>query len=67
MPISHVGIVSIHVGNLDSAIEFYTQKLGFQKTTDAPDPCAGGDPCAGSPRGADDDGGGGAGRGFVLS
>jgi hypothetical protein len=36
-----------------------------------PDPCAGdpcaGDPCAGRVRGADDDGGGGVGRGFVLS
>lgn len=36
------------------------------------DPCAGGevtDPCAGGdrPRGTDDDGGGGMGRGFVLS
>lgn len=32
------------------------------------DPCAaGGDPCAERPRGTDDDGGGGAGRGFVLS
>ena len=36
------------------------------------DPCAGGevtDPCAGDdrPRGTDDDGGGGMGRGFVLS
>jgi hypothetical protein len=31
------------------------------------DPCAG-DPCGGErPRGADDDGGGGMGRGFVLS
>jgi hypothetical protein len=35
----------------------------------ATDPCAGqgGDPCAGRIRGADEDGGGGAGRGFVLS
>ena len=37
----------------------------------AADPCAGAsaDPCAGGerPRGTDDDGGGGAGRGFVLS
>jgi hypothetical protein len=35
------------------------------------DPCAGGqeDPCAGvdRPRGTDDDGGGGMGRGFILS
>jgi hypothetical protein len=37
------------------------------KTT-TPDPCAA-DPCAGMdrPRGTDADGGGGAGRGFVLS
>lgn len=36
-----------------------------------PDPCAGdpcaGDPCGGRARGADEDGGGGAGRGFILS
>jgi hypothetical protein len=34
-----------------------------------PDPCASADPCAGGerPRGTDDDGGGGTGRGFVLS
>jgi len=32
----------------------------------AADPCAG-DPCAGRPRGTDADGGGGAGRGFILS
>jgi hypothetical protein len=34
-----------------------------------PDPCAGQDPCAGGerPRGTDDDGGGGTGRGFILS
>ena len=33
-----------------------------------PDPCAG-DPCAAGerPRGVDDDGGGGEGRGFILS
>jgi len=38
-------------------------------TTDGADPCAGVDPCAGGerPRGSDDDGGGGAGRGFILS
>jgi len=36
MSISHVGLVSIHVRDLDAAIDFYTQKLGFQKTTDAP-------------------------------
>jgi len=39
--------------------------------TATPDPCAGAnaDPCAGGerPRGTDDDGGGGTGRGFVLS
>ena len=36
--------------------------------TPAADPCAA-DPCAGMdrPRGTDDDGGGGTGRGFVLS
>jgi hypothetical protein len=36
--------------------------------TDGNDPCA--DPCAdpcGRPRGSDDDGGGGMGRGFILS
>lgn len=42
-----------------------------QNATPAPegeaDPCAGGDPCGERPRGTDDDGGGGAGRGFVLS
>jgi len=38
-----------------------------EQKTDTPDPCAGVDPCAGRIRGADDDGGGGAGRGFVLS
>jgi hypothetical protein len=40
--------------------------------TTTADPCAGGeatDPCSGDerPRGTDDDGGGGMGRGFVLS
>ncbi|MDB4963835.1 MAG: hypothetical protein JWP01_3834 [Myxococcales bacterium] len=37
--------------------------------TATPDPCASADPCAGGerPRGTDDDGGGGTGRGFVLS
>lgn len=37
--------------------------------TDSDDPCAGADPCANAerPRGSDDDGGGGMGRGFVLS
>ncbi|HEY9857757.1 MAG TPA: VOC family protein [Stenomitos sp.] len=34
--ISHVGIVSINVRNQDAAIDFYTHKLGFEKTTDAP-------------------------------
>lgn len=39
----------------------------------SPDPCASHDPCADPcgggerPRGVDDDGGGGAGRGFILS
>jgi lactoylglutathione lyase len=36
MPVSHVGLVSIHVRDLDEAIGFYTNKLGFQRTTDAP-------------------------------
>jgi predicted enzyme related to lactoylglutathione lyase len=36
MSISHVALVSIHVRDLDGAIDFYTQKLGFQKTHDAP-------------------------------
>jgi hypothetical protein len=37
-------------------------------TTDAPKPAdPNADPCAGRVRGADDDGGGGVGRGFVLS
>jgi hypothetical protein len=36
------------------------------KPDPAADPCAG-DPCAGRIRGADEDGGGGAGRGFILS
>lgn len=38
--------------------------------TAMPDPCAGGeyDPCSGErPRGIDDDGGGGMGRGFILA
>jgi hypothetical protein len=41
---------------------------------DKPDPCAAKDPCAADPcaggerpRGTDDDGGGGTGRGFILS
>ena len=33
---------------------------------DPADPCAA-DPCAGRIRGSDEDGGGGAGRGFILS
>jgi len=44
---------------------------GAAPDSDSEDPCAGGqaDPCAGvdRPRGTDDDGGGGMGRGFVLS
>ncbi len=38
-----------------------------QETTPTGDPC--GDPCGGGerPRGVDDDGGGGEGRGFILS
>jgi hypothetical protein len=43
-----------------------TPASATEQKTDTPDPCAG-DPCAGRVRGADDDGGGGAGRGFVLS
>ena len=31
------------------------------------DPCATDDPCTGRPRGTDEDGGGGMGRGFVLA
>ena len=34
--ISHVGLISINVRNQDEAIAFYTTKLGFEKTTDAP-------------------------------
>lgn len=34
--ISHVGIVSINVRSQDAAVDFYTNKLGFEKTTDAP-------------------------------
>ncbi len=33
--ISHVGFISIHVNDLDRAIEFYVNQLGFAKTTDA--------------------------------
>jgi len=36
-------------------------------TKPADPPQTGEDPCAGRIRGADDDGGGGAGRGFILS
>jgi predicted enzyme related to lactoylglutathione lyase len=36
MAITHVGIVQINVRDLEAAIAFYTQKLGFEKTTDAP-------------------------------
>jgi hypothetical protein len=39
---------------------------GEDKPTAGGDPCAGSDPCS-RPRGTDDDGGGGAGRGFILS
>jgi predicted enzyme related to lactoylglutathione lyase len=35
MPISHVGFISINVHDLDRAIRFYTEHLGFAKTTDA--------------------------------
>jgi len=43
---------------------------GTENATPAPaDPAAAADPCEGGerPRGTDDDGGGGVGRGFVLS
>lgn len=46
------------------------QTLEPKPTDGAGDPCAAGaDPCAGGerPRGTDPDGGGGAGRGFILS
>jgi predicted enzyme related to lactoylglutathione lyase len=36
MPITHVGFISIFTRDVDAAIAFYTEKLGFQKTTDAP-------------------------------
>jgi predicted enzyme related to lactoylglutathione lyase len=36
VPITHVGFISIPTRDLDAAIDFYTMKLGFQKTTDAP-------------------------------
>jgi hypothetical protein len=39
---------------------------GEDKPKAGGDPCAGADPCS-RPRGTDDDGGGGAGRGFILS
>ena len=47
-----------------------TPSGGAEGASAMPDPCAGGevDPCSGErPRGTDTDGGGGAGRGFVLS
>ncbi|MFZ5482330.1 MAG: VOC family protein [Myxococcota bacterium] len=34
MPISHVAFVAVQVSDLDRAIAFYTDKLGFAKTTD---------------------------------
>ena len=43
-----------------------TPATATDATPDPADPCAA-DPCAGRIRGADEDGGGGAGRGFVLS
>src|SRR4051812_25221586 len=44
------------------------QKPDMKKEADpcGGDPC-GGDPCGDRPRGTDDDGGGGMGRGFILS
>jgi predicted enzyme related to lactoylglutathione lyase len=33
--ISHVAFVAINVRNIDAAIAFYGDKLGFKKTTDA--------------------------------
>lgn len=36
MPVSHVAFIGIHVLDLDRAIRFYTEQLGFAKTTDAP-------------------------------
>ena len=46
------------------------QTLAPESKPDGADPCAAGaDPCAGGerPRGTDPDGGGGTGRGFILS
>jgi predicted enzyme related to lactoylglutathione lyase len=33
--ISHVAFVAVHVRDVEAAIAFYTEKLGFAKTTDA--------------------------------
>ena len=32
----YISVVSLKVGDIDRAIEFYTKKLGWQKTMDAP-------------------------------
>lgn len=34
MPVSHVAFLPIHVRDIDRAIAFYTDVLGFPKTTD---------------------------------
>ena len=34
--ISHIGIVTVHVQDLDRAVQFYTDRLGFEKRMDAP-------------------------------
>lgn len=34
--ISHLAFVAVNVTDVDAAIAFYTEKLGFEKTTDAP-------------------------------
>ena len=36
MAISHVGFVAVNVSDADRAIAFYTEQLGFEKTTDTP-------------------------------
>ena len=36
MPLIGIQSVSIYVNNLDQAIDFYTNKLGFTKTQDVP-------------------------------
>lgn len=53
----------------DGATEGATSGSATDPCAAAPDPCASADPCGGGerPRGTDEDGGGGMGRGFVLS